>query len=230
MREKLQWEVPTPQALSSPFCSLVIVVQSLRQVQRFATPWAAARQVSLSFTISLSMLKLMSTESAMPSNHLIFCRPLLLLPSIFPSNRVSSSEPTLASGGPSIRALAPAHQMNIQGCLPLGWTDLTSLLSKRLSRVFSSTIVQKYQFFGIQLSLWSNSHIHTWLLEKTHLWLYGPLPTKWCLCFLYAKFVIATLPRSNCLNFTAAVTIRIDFRSQENEIWHCFHIFPIYLP
>ena len=128
-------------------------------VRLFETPWTAALQASLSFTISRSLLKLMSIELVMPSNHLILCRPLLLLPSIFPSNRVFSSEPTLASGGPSIGASAPAHQMNIQGCLPLGWTDLTSLPSKGLSRVFSSTIVPKYQFFGIQLSLWSNSHM-----------------------------------------------------------------------
>ena len=110
--------------------------------------------------------KLMSIESVMPSNHLILCHLLILLPSIFPSNRVSSSEPTLASGGPSIRALAPAHQMNIQGCLPLGWTDLTSLLSKRLSRVFSSTTIRKYCFFGAQPSLWSNSHLHTIILKE----------------------------------------------------------------
>ena len=207
-----------------------MVVQSLSCVWLFATPWTAAHQVSLSFTISQSMLKLMSTESVMSSNHLIFCHPLLLLPSIFSSIRVFSSEPTLASGGPSIGASASAHQTNIQGCFPLGRTDLISLLSKGLSRVFASTTIQKHQFFDIQLSLRSNSHIHTWLLDKTYLWLYGPLSVKWYLCFLYTKFVIATLPRSKRLNFTAAVTIHIDFRCQENEIWHCFHIFPIYLP
>ena len=67
-------------------------VQSLSRVRLFATPWTAARQVSLSFTISQSLLKLMSIESTMPSNHLILCHPLLFLPSIFPSNRVFSNE------------------------------------------------------------------------------------------------------------------------------------------
>ena len=65
--------------------------------------------------------------------------------------------------------------MNIQDWFPLGWTGWISLLSKGLSRVFSNTTVQKHQFFGTQLSLWSNSNIHTWLLEKPQLWLNGPL-------------------------------------------------------
>ena len=70
------------------------------------------------------------------------------------------------SGGRSIGASASVLLMNIQDWFPLGLTGLISLQSKRLSRVFSSTIVQKHQFFGVQLSLWSNSHIRTWLLEK----------------------------------------------------------------
>ena len=72
--------------------AIVVLVQSLSNVQLFATPWTAARQASLSFTISQSLLKLMSIESMMPSNHLILCRPLFLLPSIFPSIRVFSNE------------------------------------------------------------------------------------------------------------------------------------------
>ena len=71
-----------------------------------------------------------------------------------------------ASGGQSIRASASVLPMNIQGWFPLGWTGLISLLSKGLSRVFSNTTVQKHQFFGAQSSLWLNSHICTWLLEK----------------------------------------------------------------
>ena len=71
---------------------VVVVLQLLSYVQLFVTPWTAAHQASLSFTISLSLLKLMSIELVMPSNHLILCHPLLLLPSIFPSIRVFSSE------------------------------------------------------------------------------------------------------------------------------------------
>ena len=76
----------------SPAIFIVVVVQSLSRVQFFATPWAAARQAFLSFTISRSLLKLMSIESMMPSNYLVLCHPLLLLPSIFPSIRVFSNE------------------------------------------------------------------------------------------------------------------------------------------
>ena len=76
----------------SPHDMMVAVVQSLSRVQLFVTPWTAAHQVPLSFTISQSLLKLMSIESVMPSNHLILCHLLLLLPSIFPSIRVFPSE------------------------------------------------------------------------------------------------------------------------------------------
>ena len=78
------------------------------------------------------------------------------------------------------------HQpfQTIQGWFPLGLTGWISLQSKGLSRVFSSTTVWKHQFFGSQPSLWSNSHNHTWLLEKEQLWRYRPLSAKWCLCFL----------------------------------------------
>ena len=90
------------------------------------------------------------------------------------------------SGGQSTRASASASvlSMNIQDWFPLRLTDLISLLSKGLLRVFSSTTVGKYQFFGAQTSWWSNSHIHTWLREKPQLWLDRPLLAKWCLCFL----------------------------------------------
>ena len=88
-----------------------------------------------------------------------------------------------ASGGQSIGTSASALPVNIQGWFPLGSTGLISLLSKGFSRVFSSTI-RKHQFFSTQPSLWSNSHIHIWLLEEPQLCLYKPLSAKWCLCFL----------------------------------------------
>ena len=90
VRQKKKGQIPP----SSVFC-LVAVVQSLSNIQLFVTPWTAALQAFLSFTISRSLLKLMSIESVMPSNHLILCCPLLLLPSIFPSIRVFSSESVL---------------------------------------------------------------------------------------------------------------------------------------
>ena len=119
----------------------------------FATSWTAARQASLSFTVSWSLLKLMSIESVMPSNHLILCCPLLVLPSIFPSIRVFSNELALHIRWPSIGASASASVllMNIQGWFPLRLTVLISLQSTGLSRVFSTT-VWKHQFFGAQPS------------------------------------------------------------------------------
>ena len=121
----------------------------------FVTPWTSAHQTSLSITNCRSSPKFMSIESVMPSNHLIICHPLLLLPSIFPSIRVFSMSQLFTSSGQSIGVSASALvlPMNIQDWLPLGWTGWISLQSKGLSRVFSNTTVQKHQFFGTQLSL-----------------------------------------------------------------------------
>ena len=168
MCDWLNWTLRKAWTLGNTDCLQFSPVQSLSRVWLFATPWTGACHTSLSITNPQSLLKLMSIESVMPSNHLILCRPLLLLPSIFHSIRVFSKVPVLQSGGQSmgISASASVLAMNIQDWFPLGLTDWISLLSKGLSRVFSNTTVQKHQFFSTQLSLWSNSHIHTWLLEK----------------------------------------------------------------
>ena len=120
-----------------------------------ATPWTAACQASLSIINSWSLLKLMSIQSVMPSNHLILCRPLYLcLQSFLESGSFPISQ-LFASGGQSIAvsALAPVLPMNIQDWFPLGWTGWISLQSKGLSRVFSSTTVQKHKLFSAQPSL-----------------------------------------------------------------------------
>ena len=131
-------------------------VQSLSRVWLFVTPWTAAPQASLSITNSQSPPKLMSVESVMPSNHLILCRPLLLLPSIFPIIRVFSNESAL-----HIRWLkywsfnfniSPSNEHPGLISFKMYWLDL--LQSKGLSRVFSNTTVQKHQFFCTQLSLY----------------------------------------------------------------------------
>ena len=132
------------------------------------TPWIAAHQASLSITNSRSLLKLMSIELVLPSSHLILCPPLLLLPPIPPSIRVFSNESTVCMRWPNIGVSASTSvlPMNTQDWSPLGWTGWISLQSKGLSRGFSNTTVQKHPFFGAQLSLQFNSHIHTWPLEK----------------------------------------------------------------
>ena len=138
-------------------------VQSLSHVQLFATPLTAARQASLPITNAQSLPKPVSIESVMPSNHLILCCPLLLLPSILPNIRVFSNQSALASGGPSIGVSASALvlPMNIQDLFPLGLTSLISLQSKVCPRVFCSTTAREQQLFGTQPSLCFNSYIHT---------------------------------------------------------------------
>ena len=147
---------------------LSIVVQLLSHVQMFVTQWTAACQVSPSFTVSQSFLKLVSVESVMPFSHPILCHPLLFLPSIFPSIRVFSSESALHIRWLKYRSSASVLPMNSQGWFPLGLSGLFESLKslEGFSRVFSSTTVRKPQFFSTQPSLVSNSHIHTCLLEK----------------------------------------------------------------
>ena len=141
-------------------------VQLLSFIWLFATPWTTAHQASLSITNSQSLFKLMSIESLMASNYLILCCPLLLLPSIFCSIRVFLNESALRMRWPKYWSfsfnISPSKEYS--GLISLGWTGWISLQSKGLSRVFSNTTVQKHQFFSAQPS--SNSHIHTWPLEK----------------------------------------------------------------
>ena len=130
-------------------------VQSLSCVQLFVTPWTAACQASLSITNSQSLLKLLSIESVMSSNHLIFCPPLLLPPSIFPSIRVFSNKSVLHIRWPKYWSfsfsISPSNEYS--GLISLGWTRWIFLQYKGLSRVLSNTTVQKHQFFSSQLSL-----------------------------------------------------------------------------
>ena len=110
-----------------------------------------------------SLLKFMSIEQVMPSSHLILCRPLLLLPSIFPSIRVFSKESVLHIRWPKYWSfsfsISPSNEYSELISFRIDWLDLLAV--QGLSRVFSNTTVQKNQFFGAQLSLQSNSHIHT---------------------------------------------------------------------
>ena len=137
------------------FSNVHLVVQSLSHVQLFETPWTTACQASLSFTVSWSLLTLMSIESVMPSNHLILCRLLLLLPSVFPSIRVFSNESALR-----IRCLkywsisfsvSPSSEYSGLISFRIDWFDLLAVQGTQFKSINSLT----------QPSLWSNSHIHT---------------------------------------------------------------------
>ena len=123
-------------------------VQSLSHVQLFATSWTAARQTFLSITNSQSLLKLMSIESVMPSNHLILCRPLLLPPSVFPNIRVFSNESVRHIRWPKYWSFnfSISSSNEFLDWFPLGWTGWISLQSKGLSRVFSNITVQSRDF------------------------------------------------------------------------------------
>ena len=147
----------------------VVVVQLFSRVQFFVTPWTATCQDSLSFTISQSLLKLMSIESVITSNHLILCRTLLLSPSIFPSIRVFSNESALCIRWAKYWSfsfnISPCNEYSGLISLRIDWFSLLAVQGT-LKRVFSNTTLQKHQFFGAQLSSQSNSHIHTWPLEK----------------------------------------------------------------
>ena len=157
---KIEWQFP--KSLSS--------VQLLSHVQLFVTPWTAACQASLSITNSRSLIELMSIKWVMPFNHLIFYHPLLLLTSISPRIRVFSN---VSSTHQVAKVLKLQHQsfQKYSGLASFRLTGWISSRSKELPRVFSNTTVQKHQSLGTQLSLWSNFYIHTWLMEKTYIWL-----------------------------------------------------------
>ena len=142
--------------------------QLLSCVQLFVTPWIAACQASLSITNSRSL------HNSCPWSR--WCHPTISssvvpfssCPQSFPTSGSFPESQFFSSGGQSIGVSASTSvlPMNTQDWFPLGWTGWISLQSKGFSRVFSNTIVQKHKFFGAQLSSQSNSHIHTWLLEK----------------------------------------------------------------
>jgi len=139
-------------------------------------------QASLSSTISQSLLKFMSSELVMLSNRHILCHPLLL-PSIFPSVKVFPNELALHISWAKYWSfsISPSNEYSRLISFRTDWFDL---LVAQGHHVFSSITISKHQFLCTQPSLWSQSQIHTWLLEKPQVWQYGTLSAKWCLCFL----------------------------------------------
>ena len=139
-------------------------VQSLSSVWLFVTPWTAAHQASLSITNFQSLFKLISIESVMPSNHLILCHPLLCLPSIFPSIRVFSNESVLHIRWTFSFSISPSNKYSGLISFRMDWLDLFAIQGTLKSLLQHHSL--KASFFGAQLSSQSNSHIHTWPLEK----------------------------------------------------------------
>ena len=178
-------------------------VQLLSRVQLFATPWTAACQASLSITISQSLLKLMSIRSVMPSNHLILCHPLLLLPATFPRIRVFSKESVLCIRWPKYWSfsfsISPSNEYSGLISFRMGWLDLPavqrtlkSLLQHHSSNV---SILQHSDFFVVQLS---HPYMTTGKIIPLARWiLIGKVMSL--LLNMLSRFVIAFLPRSKCL-------------------------------
>ena len=175
----------------------IAVDQSLNHVWLFTTPWTAARQASLSFTISWSLLQLVSIKSVMPSNHLILCHSLLLLPSIFPSIRVFPNESSLHIRWPkywrfSFTIILP---MNIQGWFPLELIDLLAVqgtFKSLLQQNLKASVFQRSAFLIVQL-------LHPYMTTgKTIALTIGTFVSK-VVSLLFntlSRFVIAILPRS----------------------------------
>ena len=140
----------------------IVFIQSLSHVQLFVTLWTVAPQASLSLTIWQSLLKLMSIESVMLSNHLILCHPLLLLPSVFASIKVFSNESALRIRWPEYWSFSfstvPLNEYSGLVSFRIDWFDLLAVQGTLTSLL---QLDQKDQFFGAQPSSWSSSHIHT---------------------------------------------------------------------
>ena len=178
-------------------------VQSLSHVQLFATPWTPARQASLSITNSQSLLKLMSIESVMPSNHLILCRLLLLPPSIFPSIRVFSNESALRFRWPKYWSfsfsISPSNEHPGLISFRMDWLDLLSIQGalKSLLQHHSSkaSILWRSAFFMVQLShLYMTTGKTITLIRRTYV---GRVMSL--LFNMLSRLVIAFLPRNKCL-------------------------------
>ena len=202
--------------------------------QLFATPLTSAHQFSLSFTISQSLLKLKSIKSVMPSNHLILCCSLLLLPSLFPSIEVFSRESALHIRWPKYWSFSfsihPSNEYLGLISFRIDWFDLLAvqgtLKSLLQQHSLKASVLQHSAFFMVQLShpcMTTGKTItlttHTFVGKVMSL-LFNPM----------SRFVTPFLPRSKSFNFMAAVTILSNFGAQENKICHCFHLLPISLP
>ena len=199
------------------------------------TPWTTAHQASLSITNSWSPPKPMSIESVMPSNHLILCRPFLLLPSIFASIRVFSNESALCIRWPKYWSfsfnISPTNQHPGLISFRMDWVDLLavqgtlkSLLQHHCSK---ASILQRSAFFIVQLS-------HPYMTTGKTIALTKRTFVDKVMSLLFkmlSRLVITFLARSNCLlNSWLQSPSAVIFGAQKNKVSHCFYCFPIYLP
>ena len=211
------------------------LVHVLSYVRLFATPWTSACQASLSNTNSRSLPKLMSIELVMPSNHLILCHPLLLLPSIFPGIRVFSNESELHIRWPKCWSfsfsISPFNEHSRLISFRMNGLDLLAVQGtlKSLLQYYSSkaSVLRCSAFFIVHLS-------HPYMTTGKTIALTRQTFVDKVMSLLFnmlSRLVIIFLPRSKRLLISwLAVTICSDFGAPKNKVCHCFHCFPIYLP
>ena len=204
-------------------------VQSLIRVWLFVTPWTAACPASLSITNSQSLLKLMSVESVRPSNHLILCQPLLLLPSVFPRIRVFSNESVFRIRWPKYWSfsfsISPSKEYSGLISFRMDWLDLlavqgtlNSLLEHHSSK---ASILRHSAFFTVQLS-------HPYMTTGKTIALTRQTFVDKVMSLLFnmlSRLVITCLPRSECLLISWLHTICTDFGAPQNSL----SLFPLFL-
>ena len=211
-------------------------VQSLSHIRLFATPWTAALQASLSIINSQSLLKLMSVELVMPSNHLILCHPLFLLPSIFPTIRVFSNESVLHIRWPKYWSFSfsirPSNEYSGLISFSMDWLDLLAVQGtlKSLLQHHSSkaSILWHSAFLIVQLS---HPYMTTGKTIALIRWIFvGKVMSL--LFNMLSRLVITSLPRSKCILISRLQlpTVVILEPLQKNKVYHSFHCFPICLP
>ena len=209
-------------------------VQLLSRVWLFAATWTAARQASLSITNTRSLLKLMSIDLVMPSNHLIICCPLLPPPSIFSSIRVFSNESVLRIRWPKYWSLSfsisPSNEYSELISFRIDWFDLLAV-QRTLKSLFQhhspkASILQCSAFFIVQLSHPSMTTGKT--IALTRRTFVGQVLSL--LFNLLSRLVIVFLPRSKCLLISWLLSSSAVILEPQNKVCHWFHCLPIYLP
>ena len=203
-----------------------------KHVQLFSNPWTAACQASLSFTVSWSLLKLMSIESVMPSNHLILCHPFLFQPSIFPSTGVFSNESVLHIRGPNHWSffISPSNEYSVLISFRIDWFDVLAVQGTLNSLLqlhnLKASIIQWSALFMVQLS-------HLYMTTEKIIALIIQTFVSRVMSLIFKKlsiFIIFSSKEQTSFNFAATVTVCRNFGAQENKIQHCFHFSPINLP
>ena len=208
-------------------------VQSLSRVQLFVTPWTAAHQASLFITNSWSLPKLMSIKSVMPSNHLIHCHPLLLLPSILPSIRAFSNESVLHIRWPKYWSftfsISPSNEYSGLISFGMDWFDL--LQSKGLSRVFSNNNSKASILWGSAFFIVQRSHPYMTTGKTIALTILTFVSKVMPLLFnMLSRFVVTFLPRSKHLLISWLQSPSAVILEPPKIVSRYFHCFPIYLP